>query len=444
MRPQKWDICNFVICLGITMLCAQGCTTARVTPQLDLQQRIGNSAFYNGHFTGFSLYDPERQQIVYAHNADKLFTPASNVKLLTFYVAIQVLGDSVPGIKYTIRNDSLIFRGTGDPSFLHPEFPYNTRVYEFLKSRKEKLFFTTDRYSGNHFGPGWAWNDYNSYYSTEISPFPMYGNYVRFHLQPAPALTIVKPGFFERKMYSGLSGNAKSGRIRRHLSENIFTYTAGTIPMADTIEVPFKYSPDLVVELLSDTLDREVTLLPAFTAAFDQEIYSIKTDSLLKRMMQESDNFIAEQMLLLSSSHLFDSISSEAMLAYAKDSLLQPVQEGIRWVDGSGLSRYNMISPNAMVWLLQRIYQTVPRDRLFQLLATGGVSGTLKNWYKADTPYIYAKTGTLNNVHTLSGFLLTKKGKVLIFSFMHNNYNMPSQAIKEVMAEDLRAIHLHY
>ena len=86
----------------------------------------------------------------------------------------------------------------------------------------------------------------------------------------------------------------------------------------------------------------------------------------------------------------------------------------------------------------------MPRDRLFPLLATGGKSGTLKNYYKSVSPYIFGKTGTLSNNHCLSGYLITKKGKTFIFSYMNNNYVASEKEVRKQMEKLLKAIHDKY
>ena len=74
-----------------------------------------------------------RSKMIYELNADKYFTPASNTKLFTFYTCLKMLGDSIPALKYTIRNDSLIFWGTGDPAFLHSRAQRHKRLQSFKK-----------------------------------------------------------------------------------------------------------------------------------------------------------------------------------------------------------------------------------------------------------------------------------------------------------------------
>src|SRR5690606_13012700 len=154
--------------------------------------------------------------------------------------------------------------------------------------------------------------------------------------------------------------------------------------------------------------------------------------------LQISDNFIAEQLLLMSSKVLSDTLKASIALDYMKANHLQDLPDRPIWRDGSGLSAYNKFTPRSVVRLLEKISEEVPQERLFQLLPAGGESGTIRNNYKADEPYIYAKTGTISNVHALSGYLKTRSGKVLIFSFMNNNYTVPSAEIKVGMETILR------
>src|SRR5687767_9385824 len=91
--------------------------------------------------TGFVLYDPDLDKTVFDFNGARYFTPASNTKIFTFFASLKILGDSVPALEYVQRNDSLIFWGTGDPSFLYKEVFYDSGVYHFLKSAPGNLYF---------------------------------------------------------------------------------------------------------------------------------------------------------------------------------------------------------------------------------------------------------------------------------------------------------------
>jgi D-alanyl-D-alanine carboxypeptidase/D-alanyl-D-alanine-endopeptidase (penicillin-binding protein 4) len=161
-------------------------------------------------------------------------------------------------------------------------------------------------------------------------------------------------------------------------------------------------------------------------------------------MMQQSDNFIAEQLLLACSGVLSDTLKPEIAIQYSKNNLLVDLPDEPIWVDGSGLSRYNLFTPRSIVQLWTKIYDIVPRERLFPLLATGGKYGTIRNWYKADKPYIFGKTGSLSNVHCLSGYLVTKSGKTLIFSFMSNNFVASTNKLRTNMQDILKMIYERY
>ena len=98
-----------------------------------------------------------------------------------------------------------------------------------------------------------------------------------------------------------------------------------------------------------------------------------------------------------------------------------------------------------MVDVLHRMYNEISRERLFLLFPTGGISGTIEDWYPGrPDPYIYAKTGSLGNNHCLSGYLLTKSGKTLVFSFMNNHFVESSSEIKKRMQSIFENIRDNY
>lgn len=84
--------------------------------------------------TGFMLYDLGKEKPVFEFNSAKYFTPASNTKIFTMFASLKILGDSVPALHYVQNGDSLIFWGTGDPSFLYKHTYDNGRVYDFLRN----------------------------------------------------------------------------------------------------------------------------------------------------------------------------------------------------------------------------------------------------------------------------------------------------------------------
>jgi serine-type D-Ala-D-Ala carboxypeptidase/endopeptidase (penicillin-binding protein 4) len=390
---------------------------------------------------GFVLYDPVKKEKLVDHNGSTYFAPASNTKIFTFFTSLKVLGDSIPALKYVVRGDSLIFWGTGDPSFLYSYVYTDGAAYTFLKGAPQQLYFATDNFPTAFYGPGWAWDDYNNYYASERSPLPIYGNLATF--TPTGTFVQVVPTFFRTSILPGTIRQRPA--VIRDLDRNQFVYHTSAQPPTRTFSVPFKTSAVLTAQLLSDTLKRMVTVLEKpVTRTGTQTLKGIPTDSLYRVMMQESDNFIAEHLLLASAGVLSDTLNPEIAINYMKKHHLSDLADVPVWRDGSGLSRYNLFTPRSIVQLWEKIYHTVPRERLFTLLAIGGLKGTIRNYYKGDTPYIYGKTGTFSNNHSLSGFLVARSGRVLIFSFMHNNYTVPTATIRQHMQETLKKIYENY
>ena len=114
-------------------------------------------------------------------------------------------------------------------------------------------------------------------------------------------------------------------------------------------------------------------------------------------------------------------INTEALINAIVKNNLQDVPQTPIWVDGCGLSRYNLFTPQSFVYIINKINNEFGIERVKKILTTSG-QGTLKNYYTNDSNFIYAKTGTLSGVVALSGFVITKKNKLLIFSILTNNF----------------------
>ncbi|MHA7942886.1 D-alanyl-D-alanine carboxypeptidase [Formosa sp. 3Alg 14/1] len=379
-----------------------------------------STEFYDNQFTGIMIYDPETKDTVYKHQAEKYFTPASNTKIVTLFSALTLLKDSIPAFYYHASNDTLQLRGIGDPSFLHPYFKDSTAL-QMAKDYKH-VSILRNTFTDDKFGPGWAWEDYDTYFSPERSSFPMYGNVVS--ISNTNKLE-VSPNYFKDSVFQ------KTGNINRLYNQNIFFYDTTSTRAR---EIPMVLDSLTTQNLWSDLLPEKVSFSHQQFNSTPEIAYSIPSDSLYTRMMHLSDNFLAEQMLVLASSTITDTLNTTFLRNYILEHHLHDLKQKPRWVDGSGLSRYNLFSPLSFVQILNKLYTTIPRERLFHFFPAGGQSGTLKNSYAGQTePYIYAKSGSVGNNYSLSGFLLTASGKTLIFSFMNNHYTTPTSEVKKHM-----------
>src|SRR5690606_32148776 len=135
--------------------------------------------------------------------------------------------------------------------------------------------------------------------------------------------------------------------------------------------IPFRSDTTILIKLLEDTLKRDVVAIDSFPTGNVQTFYSLPADSLYRVMMQESDNFIAEQLLLICANALADSLKPEIAIRYVTENLLNDLPDKPVWVDGSGLSRYNLFTPRSVVRLWEKIGVLVPEDRLFEVVRIG-------------------------------------------------------------------------
>lgn len=417
-------------------------TSCSISNQLSREAKndvLDNPSFVSAH-TGISIYEPATGKYWYNYQGDKYFVPASNTKLPTCYAAMKYLGDSLAGLRYSEDDNNLYITPSGDPTFLHPDYE-GQRVFNFLKNSNKSIIINTSIWQDERWGSGWSWNDYNDYYAAERSIMPIYGNILRLsnHLNNLKAV----PGYFRNnvRIQSDLDKNLFPGRVHRSLAENNFTITA-TDSYEYATETPFYTGNEVLQLLLNDTLRKSVivTSRPGSKINHQVDLYSQPTDSMLKQLMHRSDNFFAEQTLLMVSGKLLGVMNDEKIIDTLLKTDFKDLPQRPYWVDGSGLSHYNLFSPQDFVMILNKMKNEFGMDRIKNILATGG-TGTIKNYYKADSGFIYAKTGTLSGVVAFSGFLYTKKNKLLIFSTLVNNHKTSSTNIRkgiEKFIEELR------
>lgn len=420
-----------LICLNVSLSAQAGMRKA----MKGLAEQFDTSTVFNDIFTGFALYDPETGQYLMERDADKYFTPASNTKVFTLYTSMMVLNDSITALRYIEKGDSLFFWGTGNPLFLHPAIPADSMVFNFLKNTPKQLFYSAHTFEDDYFGPGWAWDDYAFSYQAEKSPLPIYGNMATFKRDSIGEGFEVNPPYFKDKLAYKEGLSKKVIRIRRAEDANLFYYNGRAMTgLAFERYRPFKITPLILSELLTDTLGRAVTTIDHIPEGDVQKISMLLPDTLYQRLMKDSDNFIAEQLLLLCSEKLSGYLETELAIDYARGNLFADFPDKLVWRDGSGLSRYNLFTPRTMVGVLDSLYHKFPMQRLTNIFPAGGVSGTIEKLYAGEeTPYVYAKTGTLSNKHCLSGYIRTNSGKWYIFSFMNNNYINGTKEVKVAM-----------
>ncbi|KRT17673.1 peptidase S13 [Pedobacter ginsenosidimutans] len=432
---------NFIfLAFALSICLLTSCSTNKIISK-KVAKEFKNSQVIKQYQVGFALYSPAEKKMVFQKDADKYFTPASNTKLYTFFASLKMLPDLMPALKYIERNDSLIFWGTGDPAFL--QFAVKDKsAYNFLLASNKKLFFSPGRYSGSFFGDGWSWDDYDYYYQPEITEMPIMDNMVT-STYASPNKINIEPRIFASCFEIDSTKKTGSFQVSRDFLSNRFHYPAVSVQPGYNQQNPYKTSAQVTVEILSDTLHKPVGIINLKIPSNAKTLSGAKRDSVLKHMMLPSDNFIAEHLLLVCSNQIGDTLSTTKAIDYITKNYLSFLPDKVKWVDGSGLSRQNLFTPRDNIYLLDSIYRLVNNpEKLFSLLPAGGKSGTLKSAYpKTDKPFVFGKTGSLGGVHNQSGYVLTKKGKTYIYSFMNNSFVKPTAEVRAEMVRIITYIH---
>ena len=158
-------------------------------------------------------------------------------------------------------------------------------------------------------------------------------------------------------------------------------------------------------------------------------LYTNNENKLYKALLHDSDNGIAESLLLMISNRLSGRFSTEKAIEILKNKWGDVFQDDLIWYDGSGISRYNMFTPRTIIQVLKLIRKEIQWTEIKQLFPKSGESGTLLDYPSLKN--IYAKTGTLRNNCNLSGFFENSKGKIIMFSVMVNHFNFSAGEIRK-------------
>ncbi len=445
---------NGLSLLVITLLFA----SCSVSKQISRQAKnilLQDTAINAGHI-GISIYEPATGKYWYNYDATKYFVPASNVKLFSLYVGMKYLGDSLAGLRYTklagqspADQPRYLIQATGDPTFLHPDF-LEQPIINFLKKDSLAIFeLENSKKTFSAFGRGWAWDDYNEGYMAERSAFPVYGNEFTF-TATGDTIESIPTGITLHKQAGDPVSTIDFWNKRFIIKRNQFTNDYNVIfdasfPVFSKSEIPFITDMLQSVKLLKDTV-KNIRLI--FSGQVNEQkaarvIHSRPSDSVFIPMMHRSDNFFAEQTLLMASDELLGYMDDEKMIETILSTDLKDIPQKPKWVDGSGLSRYNLFTPQSIVYLLYKLKNEFGMDRLKNILPTGG-EGTLSAYFKKDAGFIFAKTGTLSNHCALSGFIITQKNKLLIFSILTNHYPTSSTPVRRAVEKFLLGIRAKY
>ncbi|MEZ4909571.1 MAG: D-alanyl-D-alanine carboxypeptidase [Saprospiraceae bacterium] len=395
----------------------------------DFEHALINSKILNGSTIGLAVFDLNTGQKVFGYNDSNRLIPASNIKILTLYGAKHFLEDSLQTFKYVVNDTTLYLWACGDGTLLKNDLP-ESNIIQRLKSmaKKRKVFISNQHVNVLPLGKGWMWDDYDASYQAEICAMPIHGNAISFFGNGSNISEVVPDSpMFKIDMNATLK-NVGRERDKNHFHIGKINYSGDW-----RIEVPIHDANTSNKMLLEEYLGTEIKdtslKIPLINV---QSLYSLPIDTVLKLMMENSDNMLAEQLLLQVGMKLGDTLNSQFAIDTLQKVLYADIRHNMRWVDGSGLSRYNLISPEDITTILRQIYTEFGKEKTFDLMPKMKLKTEQSTKSKEDNRSEFIlKTGSMSGVYNVSGYLSKPSGNTYAISFMTNGNVTPISNIRK-------------
>ncbi|MCS3868941.1 D-alanyl-D-alanine carboxypeptidase/D-alanyl-D-alanine-endopeptidase (penicillin-binding protein 4) [Chryseobacterium ginsenosidimutans] len=404
---------------------------------------------------GFVVYDPKTKKVISSYNENTPLVPASTTKLLTTETAMNLLGENYrwnTQLEYSgsvdengILNGNLYIVGSGDPSLGTNKagaWSYRDIVSDFkeglsregIKKVNGDIIIQTALFKGNisKLPENVVWLENNNYYLPAGSTY---------EINPANEKLIVKKG-------NGLSVDKKFFYVSPYNKQMVYAdkYEGDGVLTTKLPDAPAYLANSFRTTLVKSGIAVTGKVIPKMTDATPESrklVSAYKSPTLgdiIFYTNQHSDNGLAEALLkTVGFQNLGDQTTEsgrKVVTEHLKNEGFDMI--GLNYMDGSGLSRSNNVTPIAQAKFLTSLMDEKYYKTYLTSLPVGGQSGTLKRMFNGlGNGQVFAKTGTLNKVKTLAGYMKTNSGKTLVFSLMVNNYSGSVDMVKKRMEKIL-------
>lgn len=405
---------------------------------------------------GFVVYDPKTKKIISSYNENTPLVPASTTKLLTTETAMSMLGENyrwMTQLEYSgeidengTLNGNLYIVGSGDPSLGTNKagaWSYKDIVSDFaggmtregIKKVNGDIIIQTALFKGNisALPENVVWLENNNYYLPVGTTK---------EINPANETLIVKKSM-------NPAADKKFFYVSPYVNKMVYAekYDGNGTLTTKLPDAPAFLANSFRSSLVKSGVAVTGKVIPKMTDASPEirkMISAYKSPTLgdiIYYTNQRSDNSLAEALLKTVGFQKMGDQTSESGRIVVNDHLkdIEFDLEGLNYMDGSGLSRSNHVTPISQVKFLTSLMDEKFYKTYFNSLPIGGQSGTLKGMFVGEgNGQVFAKTGTLNKVKTLAGYLKTNSGRTLVFSLMVNNYAGSVGQVKSKMETILK------
>jgi len=436
---------------------------ATKTSNVNLSQKIESliNKYGDGVNIGVSVQSLNTGNVIYQRNANQLFMPASSLKVFTAASALSYLGTNytfktrVLAAPHSINNQGIL---NGDLYFYFDGDPTLTRenIHELVAVLKQlgvhritgNIYLDDTVFDRAEFGPGWMWDERNLCYAAPVSAINIDHNCfpvtVSASKQIGAPINITKyAGYsFINFVNNAVTSNASYADcpLIMHGSEkNTYVFDGcmkpGVGPWGLSVAVRSMrpYSAEVIAQILRQN---NIELMGSFMfAKIPTNIQlsviaghdSAPLNALTKTMLKKSDNLIADAVYKKLGNAYFESQGNWTNGAQAIDNIVGKNAHidfsKIKIVDGCGLSRHNLVSPQTLVSLLNYAYRNnTIRDAFLEALPISGYDGHLQGRMGTIKGKVRAKTGNMKSITALAGYIYTNGNQVLTFAIIVNDF----------------------
>ncbi len=450
-----------------------------------------NDIFNDPNFSnaqwGVVIQSLETGEYFYKRNEDKLFMPASNLKLFTTAAGLVLLGSNYRfktnvymngTVDGSVLKGDLVVQGRGDPT-ISSRF-YDGDMFKVFEDWADSLLnMGIDEITGNiigddnafdgvGLGAGWAWDYESNWFAAPSSAICFNDNCVNITVTVSrnthqPVITVepdTKYIIVLNKVVTVPKDSSTSIDAYRELGTNVITVFGTIRDDSDSVKtyVTVNNPTQYAMVVLKDVLRRKGIVIDGYqidindmTTTLDYSKmkllftqYSPPLKEIVKAINKLSINLYAEQLLKTIGLELkgygtaANGIAAEYKLF--KDMGINP--EAMNIVDGSGLSRLDLVTPRQIVALLSYMYKSKEFIPFFNSLPIAGVDGSLGDRMQNTKAQgkIRAKPGFLEGVRSLSGYAFTGDNEPVAFSIIVNNFNVPVKLAENI--QDLVCLRL--
>lgn len=390
--------------------------------------------------------------------------PASTLKLLTISAAYDVLGaDYVYKTSlYKSTNNDLYLKLSGDPLLTTSDLEKLLGTAKSKNILEPKGFYIDDTAFDNvEWGEGWQWDDELSPYMPRFSIYNINNNLSKIEIAPttpgAPAQITVKPFYpyaFVNQVVSALKGQDNVKIMKSDIIAPNMLSLQGVVTKRVNITLPV-LNPKMSFRLRLEDAIRAKKLeyySNISNATMPKEnIYLVDVvthdiGSLLPLIYKQSNNLVAETLFKTAGSVYASDVASAQNSLEMLNSYIDSIglnKDDIKVVDGSGVSKNNLMTSKFMVEFLS--YKAAQEDfEHFKNLFPQPGEGTLRNRMLYFKDCLRAKTGTLSDASAIAGYITTKRGNLYAFDIMINDPKTSGDDKKNIEEQILRAIYVNY